>query len=322
MVSDVSLVPANLANFALQSCLYGVYLVLAVTSICLIIGRNGSSTRRGPSIYWSPIFLGAIGLSLTITAHWILVVNQAFLAFIHSPNSSGPLAFYGNLSEITEVVKTGFLVATVIIGDALIIHRLWIVWGYNKYVIVFPIATLLGLAASGAGITYQFTQYEPGQIVFLTEAGRWITSETAFTLCTHGYSTAFIAWRLWNHGRRAKTIQPYGGRSLRSVLAVIVESAAIYTIWTIFFIATYQSQSNLQFIAVDCWPAITGISCMLIHVRVGMGWAQMEDEKPSTLSGGTQLSSIAVNITRVRHTSMGFDYPMDEVIEEGNKGMV
>ncbi|KAJ6451268.1 hypothetical protein C8R45DRAFT_883357 [Mycena sanguinolenta] len=315
MVTNVSLVQASLANFVVQSCLYGVYLVLAVTSICLIIGRNASATRRGSSTYRSPIFLVAIGLFLTITGHWILVVDQAFLAFIHSPDTSGPLQFYGNLSEITEVVKTGFLVATVIIGDALIIHRLWIVWGCNKYVVIFPIATLMGLAASGAGITYQFTQYNPGQNVFLTEAGRWISSETALTLCTHSYSTG-KSTPLSSARNFSSRNQP-----LLSVLAIIVESAAIYTIWTIFFIATYQSQSNLQFIAVDCWPAITGISCMLIHVRIGMGWAQMEGERPSTLPG-TQLEPIAVNITRVRHTSMSFECPMDEVTEERNKGMV
>ncbi|KAF7371372.1 hypothetical protein MSAN_00773600 [Mycena sanguinolenta] len=208
----ISLVPVSLATVAVESCLYGVYLVLAVTSICLLLGRNASSTRRSTPIFQSPIFMGAVGLFLTITAHWVIIVDRAFLGFIHFANPLGPLGFYADLSEFTEVLKTGFLVATAIIGDGLIIHRLWVVWGYNKKILIFPIATLVGLAVSGAGITYQFTQYRPGQNVFLSEAGRWITSATVFTLCTNLYSTAFISWRLWNHGR---TIQPYGGPSLK-----------------------------------------------------------------------------------------------------------
>ncbi|KAF7371371.1 hypothetical protein MSAN_00773500 [Mycena sanguinolenta] len=302
MAANLSLVPANLADLALESCL-----------------RNASSKRRGSSIYWSPIFLGAVMLFVTITAHWILAVDRAFLAFIHPPVDV--LAFYGDLAQTTVVVKTAFIVATLIIGDTLIIHRLWIVWGYNKYVILFPVGTLIGVTVSGVGITYQLTVFQPGESIFLSEAGRWITGEAVFTLCTNVYSTAFIFWQLWNHGRHTETIQRYGGPSLKSVLVILIESAALYTMWTILYLACYRSESNLQYIVVDCWPAVTGISCMLIHVRVGLGWAQMEDERPSTLPG-TELASVAVNITRVRHTDMSFECPMDESNEEENKGVV
>ena len=41
-----------------------------------------------------------------------------------------------------------------------------------------------------------------------------------------------------------------------------------------FFFISYQSHSNLRFVAVDSWPAMSGISFMLINVRVGPGWAQ------------------------------------------------
>ncbi|KAF7328593.1 hypothetical protein MSAN_02480200 [Mycena sanguinolenta] len=313
-VMDISLVPVNLANVALESCLYGVYLVLAITSICLIVGRHTSPMRhRGTLIHRFPILFGAIGLLITISAHWILTVDRAFLAFIHFADTSGTLAFYGDLSEITEVVKTGFVVATLIIGDALIIYRLWVVWGFNKYVIIFPIASLTGSAVSAAGITYQFTLYKPGQNVFLSETGRWITSDAIFTLCINVYCTAFISWRLWNQGR---AIQPYGGPSLRSVLAIIVESAALYTTWAITYLAVYRSQSNLQFIVIDCLSPITGISIMLIHVRVGL--AQMKGEFSAT-TASAPMPSFAVNISRDVHSNADADYPMDKLEEEGAK---
>ena len=44
--------------------------------------------------------------------------------------------------------------------------------------------------------------------------------------------------------------------------------------WTTVFFISYQAHSNLQFTAVDTWPAMSGISFMLINVRVGLGWAQ------------------------------------------------
>ncbi|KAF7378143.1 hypothetical protein MSAN_00238800 [Mycena sanguinolenta] len=219
MVLKVPLVSVNLATVALESCLYGIYLVLGVTSISLLLSRS------------------AIGLFCTITAHWILTVNQAFSAFIDFAADGKPaLAFYAEVSQIDHVVKTGFLVATICIGDALIIHRLWIVWGHNKYVIIFPVATLTGLAVCGVGITYQFARFKTGQNVFLSEAGRWITSNAMFTLCTNVYSTGerMIAWRIWN---QATAVEPYViGRSLKSILVILIESAAIYTSWGIFFL--------------------------------------------------------------------------------------
>ncbi|KAF7371385.1 hypothetical protein MSAN_00775000 [Mycena sanguinolenta] len=322
MVLNVSLPPVSLATVALESCLYGVYLVLTITALWLTFGRNARTGRRGASMFSSPTFIGAILLCITITGHWILTVDRGFLAFIYLADTLGPVGFYGDLSQTTEVVKTGFLVTTLAIGDALIIYRLWIVWGHNTYVILFPAALLTGVAASGAGITYQFTQYKPGQNVFLSEAGRWITSDTVFTLCTNVYSTAFIAWRLWSQGR---VIKGYGGPSLKSVLIIIVESAALYTVWTTFFLASYLSRSNLQFIVVDCWPAMTGISCMLIHARVGLGWARKDGIFPSSAPTGTgsnHLPSFAVNITRAVHTNVDPDYPMDSLNVDGTKGMV
>ncbi|KAJ7266404.1 hypothetical protein B0H12DRAFT_1099535 [Mycena haematopus] len=309
MVLKIPLVSVSLATVALESCFYGVYLVLGITSISLLLGRTARSRRGGSSIYTSPIFIGAIGLFCTITAHWILTVNQAFSAFIHFPAEGKPaLAFYAELSQINHVVKTGFLVATITIGDALIIHRLWVVWGYNKYVVIFPAATLTGLAVCGVGITYQFARFKTGQNVFLSEAGRWITSNSTFTLCTNIYSTGMISWRLWD---QARGIQPnVVGRSLKSVLIILIESAAIYTSWGIFFFSAYESESNLQSIAIDCWPAITGISCMLIHVRVGLGWAQEGTNKSTAAS--SEPPKFAVNITRDTQTTDS-GYPLDEI---------
>ncbi|KAJ7309276.1 hypothetical protein DFH08DRAFT_899426 [Mycena albidolilacea] len=321
MALDIPLVPLSLVTVAVESCFYGVYLVLAITSIALLLSRKARSKYIG-SIYLSPMFIGAIGLFLSITAHWILTIDRSFLAFIYFENGTFPLGFYGDLSQLTETVRTGFLMAAPAVGDALIIHRLWIVWGRNKYVIIFPLFTLAGLTACGAGITYQFTQYKPGQDVFSSKAGRWITSNAVFTFSTNLYSTALIAWRLWSQTRAIEACRGTRSRSLRSVLAIIIESAALYTAWGIFFFAAYQSRSNLQFIVVDCWPTITGISCMLIHVRVGLGWAQNGSKSSMGTSPPTPSQlQFAVSITREVDTTMG-DYRLDDVNERGKEGTV
>lgn len=50
---------------------------------------------------------------------------RAFDAFVNYQNGTEPLEFYGNLKDITEVVKTGWLMASLVIGDALVVSNLY-----------------------------------------------------------------------------------------------------------------------------------------------------------------------------------------------------
>jgi len=311
MVAEISLVSVSLATVCIESFLYGIFFILFLLSTYLLFTRHQlTSPKRSPlSILATPFFSATLCIFVTITAHWILTFIRLFEAFVLSGQT--PLDFYGDLKQITEVVKTGFLMASLVIGDSMIIYRLWIVWSYNKAVVVLPLCTLIGLTVCGVGITFQFTQYSPGQNVFLSEAGRWITSDCVFTLCTNLYCSVLIAWRIYKCNSSSRQ---YGGQNLNSVLAIIVESAAIYTSWTIFFFASYQSQSNLQFIAVDAWPAMSGIAFMFINVRVGLGWAQKANPELVNISGSRSKNShssrgmasdtfvmqpLSVNITKV-----------------------
>jgi hypothetical protein len=77
----------------------------------------------------------------------------------------GTAVFYENLSRGSEVVKQILLVLAAMLGDALVVrpehyilsckealimidlqtYRLWIIWGRNRLVVVFPILALVGL---------------------------------------------------------------------------------------------------------------------------------------------------------------------------------
>lgn len=56
-----------------------------------------------------------------IKQHWVFTVTRVFQAFVHYENGTAPLAFYADLAQLTEVMKTGFLMASLIVGDAMIV---------------------------------------------------------------------------------------------------------------------------------------------------------------------------------------------------------
>ncbi|TFK33517.1 hypothetical protein BDQ12DRAFT_700743 [Crucibulum laeve] len=266
---QISLVAISLATVCVEWCLYGLFFALFCASMYALILRQRSFSAqpklRQVSSSLMPLILSSVLIFIFVTADVIFVFIRLFQAFMWYKNGSAPLEFYANLSQPTEVAK-GFIIATaVVIADAMIIYRLWIVWSYNNAIIIFPTITLFGATVCGIGTTYQLTRYDMGENIFNSQTGRWITSLSC------------IAGRIIKINQKSIS---YGGASLTSIVAIIIESAAIYTTWTTFFFISYLSKSNLQFIGADCWSVISGISFMLINVRVALGWAQSGRNEP------------------------------------------
>ncbi|KAJ7110735.1 hypothetical protein C8R43DRAFT_904272 [Mycena crocata] len=259
------------ATVVIETFFYGIYVVLFTISIYLLLTAQSRGMRRERSIWRSPILCGGTILFVAVTGHWILSIDRLFLAFVAVDNGTNPhpLDFYGDFSQATQVVQTAFLLASLAIVDGLFVHRLWIVWGHNKYVMIFPMITLLGLIVSSVGVTYDFSRFKVGDSVPALADG-WTIADFGFTFLTNLYCTVFIAWRLW---RVQNILKSSGGHSLLiSVVAIIVESAALAATWAVFFITAYAVRSNLRFL-IDITPSIIGTTNTLIYVRVGLGWA-------------------------------------------------
>ncbi|KAH9923869.1 uncharacterized protein B0H18DRAFT_1013828 [Fomitopsis serialis] len=303
-----------LVTICIESLLYGIFFVLSVISLYILARRqedmvNAALNVRGKrrAAYMTPMSVAAVFLFITNTAHWIVAVYRLFAGFMLHEDGTQAIAYYTNPSQPTEVTQNTLLMFSLIIGDAMIIYRLWLVWAYYIPVTVFPISTLIGLVVCAVGSIYRAAMSKPGENIFATATGRWITANCVFTLCTNVYSTATIAWRIWDANRR---VRKFGGSSLMGVVGILIESAALYTVWTILFFITYRVQSNLQYFASETYCVIAGITFMLIHVRVGLGW---EQRAQSSHDGSVDLvatrdsrqnsygppSRVAVNITRI-----------------------
>ncbi|KZT73701.1 hypothetical protein DAEQUDRAFT_703475 [Daedalea quercina L-15889] len=317
MVADLSLISVNLATACMESYLYGIFCILWGTSTFLLLRRGREQQAAGLSnrpIWRTPMFIAGSLIAVTVTAHWILTVFRIFDAFVNYMGGTEPIIALGDLSRLSEVIKTAFLVATVLISDAMIIYRLYIVWSYNRFIVIFPLMTWCGLIACGTGVCWQFAVYTLGEDVFETSAGRWITSDCVFTFTTNVYCSLLIAFRIW---RTRVATQMYGGANIMGALAIIIESAALQSSWNLIFFVTYQVKSNIQFTTCDLWAPICGISLTLINLRVALGWAQKAHQSASSglprgvsavsqarsyasnIDQGFAMRPLAVNITRV-----------------------
>jgi hypothetical protein len=55
--------------------------------------------------------------------HWILTCIRLLQAFVLFQKGTAALAFYADLTQRTEVVKTGFLMASLVLGDSVIVRH-------------------------------------------------------------------------------------------------------------------------------------------------------------------------------------------------------
>ena len=230
----------------------------------------------------TPLILANLLLPLTITTHWVLSLVRAVDAFERADKGQSARAYYDDLTSTLFVVKTAFVILTLIVGDGVMLYRMRTVFKYNRSTVVFPLCCTFGFIACGIGTVFQFSKLSTNRNVFLASIG------IVFTFITNVYCSAFIAWKIYKVNAATTSLI---GKGLGGITAIIVESALIYTAWTIMFMGAYLSSSNLVYIFADTIPVITGISFMLINVRIGLGWAMdVSNSTSATAAQGTNNS--------------------------------
>ncbi|KAJ7112686.1 hypothetical protein C8R44DRAFT_985090 [Mycena epipterygia] len=290
----ISLVAVNMATVVLESLLYGLLLILVSTNLYLRITRYARpqefAAREG--FWWNPIVISNIAIFATCTAHWIITVDRFFLAFLGS--AGDPLQFYLDQPQSTSVVNNTLVIMSVLIGDAVIIHRLWVVWNRDLRVVFFPLFSWLGALAGGIAVPYFLSQSTPTNHRFLTAADACLTANWVLTTLITIYCTTFMASRIWRTSRATTEV---GGGLLMSVFVILVESAAIWTAWTTVLTTTFLMGSTLAFILRDLTPAIIGLVNLLIHLRVGLGWSRAEAPNATgaaMTSTGSILAAVSI----------------------------
>ncbi|KAI0327852.1 hypothetical protein GY45DRAFT_1256114 [Cubamyces sp. BRFM 1775] len=318
----LSAIGVNLALACVESAFYGIFFVLATTSLAVLVGRhsNRSSSHNGPPapsskpLWRSPLLIATVMLLMTVTAHWILTVRRLFEAFLYHTSGGEPTRYYLTVEAPTQVASTAFVVSSVIVGDLILTYRIWVVWDRRLSMIVFPMLCTLGYVAMGISVIQLFAIYTPMESIFVHAAQRRIITTAALTLSTNIYGTGSslsIAYRIWTSNRAVKHEGASLAKGLPEALVIFIESAALYTFWTLFFLVSYSSNSLLEAFAFHCIPAATGLSFTLIIARIGLGWSRVAGDDVELAAGprwtmpqgqdstGTYpLRVIAVNVRR------------------------
>jgi len=264
MSSLQAILTATLVEAMLESALYGFYSVIFMTVVYLFWVKP--TPKRGPRLY----LLAALVFQYTLaTGHWICTIFYICRNFVTLGGGLAAAIAGGNgepgVPSIVLFTISGFMAL------AFAIQRVLAVWANTHIVILFPSVLMVVYAVTTAvGITLEVRENATGYPFVITS--------TVLGLVISGYSTALIVWKIWRINTDVISIRVETGRAektLTSLLAIIAESFAIQTTVEVCILIAFVVNSAIgRIIFLPLAPTVTGISTILIHARVSLGWAR------------------------------------------------
>ncbi|KAJ7022356.1 hypothetical protein C8F04DRAFT_241738 [Mycena alexandri] len=254
---------ADMAGMVVANLFYGIYFNLFLTSTHLICRR--ATANKSASVFRSAAFVSSLILFVFVTITCILLTVRGFQGFVFF--DAGPEAFFAEDSHHISAVVDIFTLGCVFLNDWIMIYRLYIVWNHSRPIIILPV--LAGIGYTGCGVALIFDIKKLGSTGTIMSLTGFI-----FTLAMNIYCTLGICWKIHTITR---VCLPEGGTNLRDLLAMLVESSALYTSWGLFYAITHQINDNSQIFAIATLPPVAGIANALLYTRVGMATSSERD---------------------------------------------
>ncbi|KAK7041694.1 hypothetical protein VNI00_008983 [Paramarasmius palmivorus] len=241
-----------------------------------------------------------------------LACNAVFgqFAWIEHRDVEGGSANYieDHISDPMNTIGTAAGIAINMLSDALLIYRSYILWGSSKRVVVFPLLLFFGAFSMSILLIYESAR--PGASFFGGPAVDFGIPYIALTLSVNITVTTLICGRLLTARNQMKSLLgPHHARTYTNIIAMMIESAAPFTVLGIIFAITYALHSSISIAFVQVWGDFCAISPQLIILRVAMGRAWSKEISQSLIhmtfkadddSTETLDTTLPINLTQSR----------------------
>ncbi|KAI0755631.1 hypothetical protein C8Q74DRAFT_1304738 [Fomes fomentarius] len=271
----------------------------------------------------------------------LLLLNTVFVATqavfgeeMWITNADYPTGMDGYLGDFVSVWYQTFGTAASIVlnllSDGLLIYRCWIVWD-DVRVIAFP--SIIYLASFSLGIAQLIESGLPHSSYFAGVAKKLGIAYTSTIIGLELIVTALICARiLWAGRMYRQAMGPDVGRAYTSAAAIIVESAALTSLWGIAYLVTFALGHDLEIFFLSIYVMMTCLAPQLIVLRVvsGRAWTRDRSSIQTTKLEFTDRSTTRVgaqphnpdyddekfNISPISRTTNGSAFSLRGVTEE------
>ncbi|GJE88770.1 hypothetical protein PsYK624_048560 [Phanerochaete sordida] len=316
-----------LQGCVLNSVAYGTQFALFVGCASLLWQRTTAPNRVRNRLFMAYVCV-MFGLGTVA-----MVSNAAFVQFAFITNRDypgGPAAVENDF--FAAPIDEGGNVAFVIqcwLADALLIWRYTVIYRGSRVpawiVALWPSLILLGSIVTGVLWSIQISA--TSLHVHASQVVNWTIPFLSLTISLNILVTLAIVIRIQIYRLRlTRILGKHHASSYTGVVAMIVESAAIYSAFAIIVLVTFTINSSVLNIFLQAMSQVQTCTTLLIIYRVAQGRAWMtntSDTIMSTLNAGTSGGSRARTMRLARaHLASGDDmlphtYVLDTMTKEG-----
>ncbi|KAJ6544707.1 hypothetical protein B0H10DRAFT_2133542 [Mycena sp. CBHHK59/15] len=302
---------AQIVGLFMETLLYGVFLVTLVQCLYALLWSPVEHHFK-KHFHW-PMLVAAILMFTFATLDVAFGLRHNLDAFVYYKGPGGATEELENISYWVNVMKTADYVAQTCIGDAILIYRCYIVWG-KKWMVIIPSFMLwLGGSTCGAILTYTFATLNKAALIDTASATPWVDSMIALTLSMNILTTSLIVFRIWRVDKQtsgmmatASTARSRRVTRLKSIMRILVDSAALYTVSVIIFVATYIAGSNANYGTSDNVVQIIGICFNMIIIRVN----SHEASQVSTTANATGTAPLKLRVPGKKSDTAVSSFPL------------
>jgi len=214
-----------------------------------------------------------------------------------------------------ETLASAAVVTCVLLGDALLLYRVFLVYGSRFAVVAIPLIAYI--IAFILAVIQVVVSGQPNGNFFGIETIKIGVSYYAISICMNIVLTVLICVRLLRASKQMSGIlDREAGTAYTSAAAILVESAAFYSASGIMFLIPYAMQVQVAILFGQIWTKMSVICPLLIILRVVNGRAWKDNMLTTvtplefaTMSVGVESSTMNMDSQLSQNHLEDFDLP-------------
>ncbi|KAF9449679.1 hypothetical protein P691DRAFT_758834 [Macrolepiota fuliginosa MF-IS2] len=213
----------------------GAHMVVFPACVYVLVGQR-TPTQPVPWVILAAICSQFIITTMMLVAQQIMMF-QSFVGLADRPEALLQIvSYWTNFSLTLYRISDACSIVNMLIGDAIMVWRVWIIFYRHAFFICLPpIITLAGSTACGIAMIHMTWVGSSVELIKTIAITAW-----ALGIATQAYSTSLIAWEIWRRGIINTTSQ--GTISYyKAIVAMIVESGVVYTVLVLLLTITFAT---------------------------------------------------------------------------------
>ncbi|KDR76853.1 hypothetical protein GALMADRAFT_139719 [Galerina marginata CBS 339.88] len=309
---------AELAGIVVEGGLYGVFLILfGVTIRTLLWKRKLAKLNR-------IMVVAACLMAVLATCQIVVDTVNIFRAFIPLDRESR-IIFLSNPTEPIFAAKHAIYFTMMLVGDAIVTYRAFIVWGRNYLVIAVPVLCSIGSAGKLCAYQTIWAVRHISNVSIKAETG-WGIAVFSLSLAANTISTSSIAFKIWqNEQKFSAAFKGYSHsstryrRSIMPVARIVAESGVINAAYLLVYTVILVNGTHALEIMANISTPLIGILFAMVIIRAAITAERNMTtnvnsrphamELPSTASNPRTQTAIEVNVDWIDDSESSYKKP-------------